>query len=123
MAIQLKKAGFADFVVLEKDDDLGGTWRDNRYPGCACDVPSPMYSFSYELNPGWSRMFAPQQEILAYLRRCADKYDLAPHLRYGAAVDSLEWDADARHWRVALRDGPRGTTRGGGGGGGGGGEG
>ncbi|WP_329238639.1 NAD(P)/FAD-dependent oxidoreductase [Actinoallomurus sp. NBC_01490] len=105
MAIQLKKAGFDDFVVLEKNDDLGGTWRDNRYPGCACDVPSHMYSFSYELNPGWSRMFAPQEEIWAYLRRCVDKYGLAPHIRYGAAVDSLEWDEEARHWRVALGDG------------------
>jgi cation diffusion facilitator CzcD-associated flavoprotein CzcO len=105
MAIQLKKAGFDDFVVLEKDAELGGTWRDNRYPGCACDVPSHMYSFSYELNPGWSRMFAPQEEIWAYLRRCVDKYELAPHIRYGAAVDSLEWDDEARHWRVALDDG------------------
>ncbi|MFB9836599.1 flavin-containing monooxygenase [Actinoallomurus acaciae] len=105
MAIQLKKAGFDDFVVLEKDDDLGGTWRDNRYPGCACDVPSHMYSFSYELNPGWSRMFAPQKEIWAYLRRCVDKYGLAPHIRYGAVADSLEWDDEARHWRVALGDG------------------
>jgi cation diffusion facilitator CzcD-associated flavoprotein CzcO len=111
MAIQLKKAGFDDFVVLEKDDDLGGTWRDNRYPGCACDVPSHMYSFSYELNPGWSRMFAPQEEIWAYLRRCADKYGLAPHIRYGAAVDSLEWDDEARHWRVALGDGTMLTPR------------
>ncbi|GAA4494370.1 NAD(P)/FAD-dependent oxidoreductase [Actinoallomurus oryzae] len=111
MAIQLKKAGFDDFVVLEKNDDLGGTWRDNRYPGCACDVPSHMYSFSYELNPGWSRMFAPQEEIWAYLRRCVDKYGLAPHIRYGAAVDSLEWDEEARHWRVALGDGTVLTPR------------
>jgi cation diffusion facilitator CzcD-associated flavoprotein CzcO len=105
MAIQLKKAGFDDFVILEKDDDLGGTWRDNRYPGCACDVPSHMYSFSYELNPDWSRMFAPQEEIWSYLRRCADKYELGPHLRFGVAVESMEWDEQARHWRVALADG------------------
>jgi cation diffusion facilitator CzcD-associated flavoprotein CzcO len=105
MAIQLKKAGFDDFVILEKDDDLGGTWRDNRYPGCACDVPSPMYSFSYELNPSWSRLFAPQEEILAYLRRCVDKHGIGPHIRYGSAVDLLEWDDDARHWRVSLTDG------------------
>ena len=105
MAIQLKKAGYHDFVILEKDDDLGGTWRDNRYPGCACDVPSHMYSFSYELNPDWSRMFAPQEEIWAYLRRCADKYELAPHIRFGSTVDALEWDDEARHWRVVLTDG------------------
>ena len=71
MAIRLKQAGYDDFVILEKNDDLGGTWRDNTYPGCACDVPSHMYSFSFELNPDWSRMFAPQQEIWEYLRRCA----------------------------------------------------
>ena len=61
MGIALKKAGFHDFVILEKNDDLGGTWRDNQYPGCACDVPSPLYSYSFELNPTWSRMFAPQR--------------------------------------------------------------
>ena len=105
MAIQLKKAGYDDFVILEKAGDLGGTWRDNLYPGCACDVPSHMYSFSYELNPGWSRMFAPQQEIWDYLRRCADKYDLKPHLRFGSTVDALEWDESDRHWRVTLTDG------------------
>jgi cation diffusion facilitator CzcD-associated flavoprotein CzcO len=111
MAIQLKKAGYHDFVILEKDDDLGGTWRDNRYPGCACDVPSHMYSFSYELNPDWSRMFAPQEEIWAYLRRCADKYELTPHIRFGATVDALEWDDGARHWRVVLADGTELTPK------------
>ena len=71
MAIALKRAGYHHFVILEKNDDLGGTWRDNKYPGCACDVPSHMYSFSFELNPGWSRMFAPQPEIWEYMRQCA----------------------------------------------------
>ncbi|MCW2902144.1 MAG: FAD-dependent pyridine nucleotide-disulfide oxidoreductase [Streptosporangiaceae bacterium] len=107
MAIQLKKAGFHDFVILEKNDDLGGTWRDNSYPGCACDVPSHMYSFSFELNPGWSRMFAPQQEIWDYLRRCVDKYRLGAHLRFKSTVDSMEWDDDAGQWRVSLADGAR----------------
>ncbi len=105
MAIQLKKAGYDDFVVLEKNGDLGGTWRDNVYPGCACDVPSHMYSFSYELNPGWSRMFAPRAEIWDYLRRCVDKHDLEPHIRYDSAVDALEWDDEARHWKVTIGDG------------------
>jgi cation diffusion facilitator CzcD-associated flavoprotein CzcO len=105
MAIQLKKAGYHDFVVLEKDDDLGGTWRDNRYPGCACDVPSHMYSFSFELNADWSRMFSPQPEIWDYLRHCVDKYGIGPHIRYGSAVEALEWDDEDRHWRVTLADG------------------
>ena len=68
MGIALKKAGYHDFVILDKARDLGGTWRDNQYPGCACDVPSPLYSYSFELNPDWSRLFAPQQEIWDYLR-------------------------------------------------------
>jgi cation diffusion facilitator CzcD-associated flavoprotein CzcO len=105
MAIQLKKAGYHDFVVLEKAKDLGGTWRDNQYPGCACDVPSHMYSFSFELNPDWSRMFAPQQEIWRYLRHCVDKYDIKPHIRYDSAVEALEWEDEDRHWRVILADG------------------
>ena len=86
MGIALKKAGYHDFVILEKDDDLGGTWRDNQYPGCACDVPSPLYSYSYELNPSWTRLFAPQQEIWDYLRICARKYGVDSHIRYGCAV-------------------------------------
>ena len=71
MAIALRKAGFRDFVILEKASDLGGTWRDNRYPGCACDVPSPLYSYSYELNPAWSRLFLPPSSLRAgMVRRC-----------------------------------------------------
>ncbi|RAY15836.1 4-hydroxyacetophenone monooxygenase [Actinomadura craniellae] len=105
MAIQLKKAGFHDFAILEKCAELGGTWRDNTYPGCACDVPSHMYSYSFELNPRWSRMFAPQQEIWDYMRRVAAKYDLERHIRYGAEVESMEWDDAAGHWDVSLAGG------------------
>jgi cation diffusion facilitator CzcD-associated flavoprotein CzcO len=100
MGIALKKAGFRDFVILEKGDDLGGTWRDNQYPGCACDVPSPLYSYSFELNPNWSRLFAPQQEIWDYLRTCARKYGLDEHIRYGCAVERMDWDGAARRWIV-----------------------
>src|SRR2546429_683038 len=95
MAIALKKAGRHDFVILEKDDDLGGTWRDNTYPGCACDIPSHLYSFSFAPHPGWSRMYPRQQEIWDYLRRCADRYGLRPHIRYGVEVNSAEWDEGA----------------------------
>ena len=87
MAIALKRAGYHDFVVLEKNDDLGGTWRDNNYPRCACDVPSHMYSFSFELNSGWSRMFAPQPEIWEYMRHCARTYGITAHIRFGCPVE------------------------------------
>jgi cation diffusion facilitator CzcD-associated flavoprotein CzcO len=100
MGIALKKAGYHDFVILEKDGDLGGTWRDNQYPGCACDVPSPLYSYSYELNPSWTRVFAPQQEIWDYLRTCAAKYGVDAHMRYGCAVERTDWDDEARRWNI-----------------------
>ncbi|MFV2177021.1 flavin-containing monooxygenase [Actinomadura sp. LOL_016] len=105
MAIGLKKAGFNDFVILEKSEALGGTWHDNTYPGCACDVPSHMYSFSFELNPGWSRMFAPQPEIRSYMERTADKHRVREHIRFGADVESMEYDDAAKRWNVTLADG------------------
>ena len=105
MGIQLKRNGFDDFVILEKSEALGGTWHDNTYPGCACDVPSHMYSFSFELNPGWSRMFAPQPEIRDYLERTADKYGIRDHIRFNTRVDSMEYDEDAVVWNVTLADG------------------
>ncbi|MFC4913067.1 flavin-containing monooxygenase [Actinomadura gamaensis] len=105
MAIRLKQQGFHDFVVLEKSEALGGTWHDNTYPGCACDVPSHMYSFSFELNPNWSRMFAPQPEIRAYMEATADKYRIRDHIRFGAAVDSMEWDDASNRWNVTLAGG------------------
>jgi cation diffusion facilitator CzcD-associated flavoprotein CzcO len=101
MAIALKQAAFDDFVILEKSDNLGGTWHHNKYPGCACDVPSPLYSYSYELNPSWSRLFAPQQEIWEYLRMCAGKYGVDEHIRYGCTVERLDWDDKARRWMIA----------------------
>jgi cation diffusion facilitator CzcD-associated flavoprotein CzcO len=77
MAIRLLQHGMTDFVVLERAADVGGTWRDNRHPGCACDVPSALYSFSFELNPSWSRNFSGQREIWDYLRHCAQRYGVA----------------------------------------------
>ena len=100
MGIALKKAGFEDFVILDKGDDLGGTWRDNQYPGCACDVPSPLYSYSFELNPDWSQLFAPQQEIWDYLRMCVRKYRVDEHIRYGSTVERMDWDDDTRRWTI-----------------------
>ena len=105
MAIALKRAGYHDFVILEKSDDLGGTWYDNQYPGCACDVPSPLYSYSFELNPSWSRLFAPRQEIWEYLRACARKYGVDEHIRYGRMVEQTDWDASARRWNITAGSG------------------
>ncbi|GLZ31873.1 4-hydroxyacetophenone monooxygenase [Lentzea sp. NBRC 105346] len=105
MAIELKRRGEHDFVVLEKADDLGGTWRDNSYPGCACDVPSHMYSFSFELNPRWSRMFAGQREIWDYLQRVASKYGLRPHIRFRSKVSGARWDEETKRWHVTTEHG------------------
>jgi cation diffusion facilitator CzcD-associated flavoprotein CzcO len=99
MAIALQKQG-VEFVILEKADDIGGTWRDNIYPGCACDVPSHLYSFSFEPKPDWSRMFSPQPEILDYLRGVTDKYGLRRHVRFGAKVERAHWDDDSHRWHV-----------------------
>jgi cation diffusion facilitator CzcD-associated flavoprotein CzcO/acetyl esterase/lipase len=107
MAISLKRAGIDNFVLLEKSHDVGGVWRDNSYPGAACDVPSHLYSFSFEPNPGWTRVFSAQPEIHAYLRHCANKYGLQPHLRFGAAVERAEYDEAESLWRVTLADGSK----------------
>jgi cation diffusion facilitator CzcD-associated flavoprotein CzcO len=105
MAIQLRKEGRDDFVILEKAHDVGGTWRDNSYPGCACDIPSHMYSFSFEQNPGWSRAYSPQPEIWRYLREVADKHDLRKFIRFGQEMTGARWDADTNRWHVATRGG------------------
>ena len=83
VAIELKRAGYDDLVIFERADDLGGVWRENTYPGAACDIPSPYYSFSFEPNPQWPRRFSEQPDILAYLQRTAEKYDVARHIRFG----------------------------------------
>lgn len=105
MAIKLKQAGIEDFVLLERGADVGGTWRDNRYPGCACDVQSHLYSFSFEPNPGWSRMFAPQPEIWDYLRHCAGKYQIRPHIRFGRDVSSARFDESGAVWNIECANG------------------
>lgn len=99
MAIALQKQG-VEFVILEKADDIGGTWRDNVYPGCACDVPSHLYSFSFEPKPDWSRLFSPQPEILDYLRGVTDKYGLRRHIRFGARVERARWNDESHRWHV-----------------------
>jgi cation diffusion facilitator CzcD-associated flavoprotein CzcO len=105
MAIQLRKEGREDFVILEKAADVGGTWRDNTYPGCACDIPSHMYSFSFEQNPGWSRAYSPQPEIWDYMRRVADKYDLRRFISFGQEMTGASWDEEEARWHVASKSG------------------
>lgn len=105
MAIQMKKEGQTDFVVLEKAGDVGGTWRDNNYPGCACDVQSHLYSFSFEPNPNWTRMFAPQPEIWNYLREVTDKHGLRPFIRFNSGLQKAVWDESAHLWRITTSDG------------------
>jgi cation diffusion facilitator CzcD-associated flavoprotein CzcO len=99
MAIRLKQAGIHDFAIIERADELGGTWRDNTYPGCSCDVPSHLYSYSFERNPEWGSFFATQPEILGYLRRCAEKYGVMEHIRFGEEMLDSSWDAGERIWR------------------------
>ncbi|MGH8504404.1 MAG: flavin-containing monooxygenase [Stenotrophobium sp.] len=110
MAIQLKKNGVEDFVILESAGDVGGTWRDNHYPGCACDVQSHLYSFSFEPNPEWTRMFAPQPEIWAYLRGVTDKYALRPKIRFNSGLAEARWDDAESVWRIRTSDGVRMTA-------------
>ena len=94
-AVRLQQAGFEDYVVLERANDVGGTWRDNSYPGCACDVPSHLYSFSFAPNPAWTRSFSPQPEIWAYLRGVADEHGVTARTRFGAEVLDAAWNADS----------------------------
>jgi cation diffusion facilitator CzcD-associated flavoprotein CzcO len=105
MAVELKRAGREDFVVLERANDVAGTWRDNTYPGCACDVPSHLYSFGFAPNSEWSSTFSPQPEIHAYIRRVAEEQGLMPHIRFGIEVESAEWDDDACEWRLQTSGG------------------
>jgi cation diffusion facilitator CzcD-associated flavoprotein CzcO len=105
MAIRLKQEGIDDFVVFERADDVGGTWRDNTYPGVACDVPSHLYSFSFAPNPEWSRTFSPGAEIWDYLRRCAGHFGVMPNIRFGHEVTGAAWDDGAQRWRIETSQG------------------
>ncbi len=99
MGIALKNQG-VDFLILEKADEIGGTWRDNTYPGCACDIPSHMYSFSFEPKADWTHMWSFQPEIFDYLKGVADKHDLRRRIRFGAHVDRAHWDEAEARWHV-----------------------
>ena len=104
-AIRLTQEGFDDLVVLERGHDVGGTWRDNSYPGAACDVPSHLYSYSFALNPDWSRAFSPQGEIYDYIRRVTAETGVREKIRFGVDVTSVEYDADRGRWSVSTNAG------------------
>lgn len=105
MAVKLDEDGERDFLVIEKGDDVGGTWRANHYPGAACDVPSQLYSYSFALNPDWSMSFSPQPEIWAYIKRVAEQSGVLDRFRFRTAVEHATWDDARRVWQVDLSDG------------------
>ncbi len=107
LGILLARAGFRDFTIFDREDDVGGTWRINTYPGLACDVKSHLYSYSFDLNAHWSRLWSAQPEILEYFERCADKHGLRPHLKLRTEIRSARWEADAQRWCLTTADGQR----------------
>jgi cation diffusion facilitator CzcD-associated flavoprotein CzcO len=109
-AISLQRLGFEDIVILEREDDLGGTWHVNHYPGLAVDIASVTYSYSFEPNPYWSHWFARGPELKRYAEHVADTYDLRRHMQFGVRVDGARWDEDARHWVVSTSAGTRTAT-------------
>jgi cation diffusion facilitator CzcD-associated flavoprotein CzcO len=102
MGIRLKQSGVEDFVILERAGEIGGAWRDNTYPGCACDVQSHLYSFSFAPNPNWSRLYSPQSEIRQYLHNCAEQYGLKPHIRFHSPLQEAAWDETRQCWHIRL---------------------
>ncbi|PJZ68101.1 4-hydroxyacetophenone monooxygenase [Leptospira perolatii] len=111
MGIRLKKAGIKSFVIFEKAESIGGTWRDNTYPGAACDVESHLYSFSFEPRSSWSRQFGPQKEILNYMNYCADKYGLRPYICTNSGVTGAYFDEITGLWEVATESGEKFKAR------------
>jgi cation diffusion facilitator CzcD-associated flavoprotein CzcO len=110
-AIELNRLGYDNVVILDREDELGGTWHVNRYPGLAVDVPSTTYSYWFEPNPYWSRLFAPGDELKRYADHVADKYDVRRFMRFNTTVEGARWDEDAQVWQVALAGGETLTTR------------
>ncbi|MCX4095659.1 flavin-containing monooxygenase [Nocardia sp. alder85J] len=100
MGVRLTQRDMRSFVILERAEDLGGSWRDNIYPGVACDVPSPLYSYSFRTNPEWTRLYSPGAEIHRYIQQVAVEAGLGPHLRYGAEMLSARWDPETALWTV-----------------------
>ncbi|ABM13906.1 Cyclohexanone monooxygenase [Mycolicibacterium vanbaalenii PYR-1] len=110
-AIQLKKMGYDNILIVDREDDLGGTWHVNHYPGLAVDIPSATYSYWFEPNPNWSRLYAPGTELKTYADHVADKYDVRRHMRFNSPVDGARWDDDGKYWQVTLSNGETLTSR------------
>ena len=100
LGMRLQEEGIDDFVILERSSDVGGTWRENTYPGCACDVPSHLYSFSFAPNPDWSRTYSEQPEIYDYIRRTASERGVLAYVRFGHDVQSSRWNEEQQHWEI-----------------------
>jgi cyclohexanone monooxygenase len=105
LGILLARTGFRDFIIFDREDGVGGTWRINTYPGLACDVKSHLYSYSFDLNPHWSRLWSPQPEILKYFERCVEDQGLQPHLQLGTEIRSARWDDRAQCWQLTTTTG------------------
>ncbi|MDV2081152.1 flavin-containing monooxygenase, partial [Marinobacter xestospongiae] len=104
-AIKLNKAGYHNFKIIEKASRVGGTWRENTYPGCGCDVPSSLYSYSFAPSSRWSNLFAKQPEILSYLERVSDEFGITPLIEFNNALERAAWDDDAGLWRLDTSNG------------------
>ena len=105
MAIRFKQAGIEDFLVLDREPAVGGTWWVNTYPGCQCDIPSHLYSFSFAPNPNWSRTYSQQPEIQDYLRDCSRRYQLEPNIAFGREVTAAAWNDESGLWRLETSQG------------------
>jgi len=105
LGIFLRRAGFRDFTIFDREDGVGGTWRINTYPGLACDVKSHLYSYSFDLNANWSRMWSGQPEILEYFERCAQRYDLGSNLKLHTEIAAAKWDTDTNSWQLTASNG------------------
>ncbi len=111
LGVRLKQAGRDSFLIIEKADEVGGTWRDNTYPGCACDIPSHLYSLSFEPKADWSRLYPPQPELFGYLKGVAERHGLYDHIRLKTKMDKAEWDEKAGVWRLTTDAGDEITAR------------
>ena len=106
LGVRLRQAGIEDFVILERNRSVGGTWFEHTYPGCACDIPTHLYSYSFARNPNWTRLFPRQREILDYIRDVCERHGVTSHIRFGSELQDARWDERHDRWRICTTDGP-----------------